>query len=218
VLIALIILAVIIIAAVTLALVGELQTTIRFVLDHGGIWLNVATGIGRFRFSGYQLRVMPYHKPRAWKLKPLIRKYKPEDPKKVLRRSSSKRWKPIQLTLRSALEIGVGIIIRELNAKVKLGVEGDAASTALFCGALSTLLQALRSASTRGEFVPRGEVDIHPVFDHGRLSVRFKCILAIKVRHIIREIIENHAGRNNDGQSSDRKYHANHDGKHTQHG
>jgi hypothetical protein len=201
-----------------LAFVGELQTTICFVLDHGGIWLNVTTGIGRFRFSGYQLRVMPYHKPRAWKLNPLSRKYKPADPTKVLRRTSSERWKPIQLTLRSAYDIGVGIIIRLLNANIKIGVEGDAALTALLCGALSTLLHTLRSASTRGEFVPRGAVDIRPVFNGGKLSIRFKCILAIKVRHIIREIIENRTGRKNDGKSSDRKYHADNHGKYSQHG
>ncbi len=217
-LVALIVLAVILVAAVMLALVGELQTTIRFVLDRGGIWLNVTTGIGRYRFSGYQLRVMPHHKPRAWKLNPISRKYKPADPTKVLRRTSSKRWKPIQLTLRSALEIGVGIIIRELSANVKIGVEGDAALTALLCGALSTLLHTLRSASTRGEFVPRGAVDVRPSFSRRRLSIRFKCILAIKARHIIREIIENHAGRNGDGQSSDRKYHADNHGEYPQHG
>ena len=188
---------------IALVLAGELQSTVSFVVDKGGLWLKYSTGIGRLRFSGYQIRIMPDHAPRAWKLKPLLGRYRPEEVRRVFERTKSKRWKPIQLTVRSAFDIGVRIIIRELDVKAKIGIENDAAATAFACGLINTLLQVVRVASTRGEFMPRGAVAVQPVFNKARLSVRFKCILAIKVRHIIREMIENRTRRQGDGKSSD---------------
>lgn len=208
----------IIFIAAGLVWLAEVQSTITFVLDKGGLWLDYSTGVGRLRLVGFQIRIMTGHKPRAWMRRAHTRKLHLVEFDKTIGSVTEKKWKPINLTFGSALDIGIKIIIRELKVNAKIGIEGDAAATALLCGSISSALQLIRIASTRGEFVPKGFVEITPVFDRARLSIRFKCILAIKARHIIREVIENIARRIRDGQSSNRKYHANNNGKHTQYG
>jgi hypothetical protein len=215
--------AVLVIAGIILTLISavyliELQSTIAFVIDKGGIWLDYSSGVGRIRLTGFQIRLMPGHPPRAWMRKALTGKLIKADFSQTIKALTDPRLKPINIPLRGAFDIGVKIIIRELNVQAKIGIEDDAASTALLCGCIVTLLQALRAVSTRGRFVPKGNVTIQPVFNRPRLSIRLKCILAIKARHIIREVIESHARRGNDGQSPDREHYANHNGKYTQHG
>lgn len=193
----------IILILATAVWVAEVQTTIAFVLDKGGLWLDYSTGLGRLRLTGFQIRLMTGHKPRAWMRRLKSRKLHPVEFEKTIGALTEKKWKPVNLTLSSALDIGVKLIIRELKVNAKIGIEGDAAATALICGSITTALQVLRTISTRGEFLPRGIVIIEPVFDCARLSIRFKCILAIKARHIIREVIDSKIVRRKEyGQSS----------------
>ncbi len=198
--------------------IAELQTTIAFVIDRGGLWLDYSSGVGRVRISGFQIRMASGRAPRAWKRSLIGGKPRKTDFNELIYTLTHRTRKPVNLPLGSLVDIGVKIIIRELNVNAKIGVEDDAAVTALICGMLETLAESARAVSTRGEFVPRGRIRIRPVFNAGRLSVRFKCILAVKARHIIREVIQSHTRRDNDGKSSNRKHHADHDGKHTQHG
>jgi hypothetical protein len=208
----------IILALISLLWSADVRTTIAFVIDKGGFWLDYSTGLGRFRLVGFQIRMMSGHKPRAWMHKPLTGKLKTVEFQKTIQTLSDRQWQPIHIPVSGALDIGVNIIIDELNVKAKFGLEDDAAATALLCGSISTLLQSLRAVSTRGRFVPQGRILIRPVFGETCLSIRFKCILAIKARHIIREVIESLARRNRDGQSSDRKHYADNNGKYPQHG
>lgn len=197
--------------------IAELQTTIAFIIDRGGLWLDYSSGIGKVRLSGFQIRMALGREPRAWK-RYLTGKLRRTDFDELMYTLTHRTRKPINLPLGGMVDIGVKIIIRELNLDAKIGVEDNAAVTALICGILETLMQSIRALSTRGEFMPRGRVEIRPVFNAGRLSVRFKCILAVKARHIIREVIQSHTRRDDDGKSSNREHHADHDGKHTQHG
>lgn len=198
--------------------IAELQTTIAFIIDRGGLWLDYSSGIGRVRITGFQIRLAPGRAPRAWERSIIMGKLRKADFNALVYTLTHRTKKPINLPLGSMVDIGVKIIIRELNVNAAIGVEDDAAATALICGILRLLMESARAVSTRGEFVPRGSVKIRPVFNAARLSVRFKCILAVKARHIIREVIQSHTRRDNDGKSSNRKHHADHDGKHTQHG
>jgi hypothetical protein len=182
---------------------SDIHAAISFVLDRGGIWVRYSTSIGIFTFAGYQFRMMPGHGPRAWKRSPFTGRMRPVDFNETVGRIFQKKWKPVQIPIRGAVDIGVNISIEELSVNAKLGVEDDAAATALLCGGIVTALQALKAAGTRGGFVPAGAIVVRPVFSRARLSVRFKCILAIKASHIIREMIEGIAGRKRDGQSSD---------------
>jgi hypothetical protein len=182
---------------------SDIHATIAFALDRGGIWARYTTSLGIFIFSGYQFRIMSGHRPRAWKRNPLTGSMKPVDFQETVGNLFQKKWKPAQIPIRGAADIGVNILIEELNVDARLGVQDNAAATALLCGGIVTALQALRAAGTRGGFVPAGSIVVRPVFNRAHLSVRFKCILAIKASHIIRELVENAAGRKRDGQSSD---------------
>jgi hypothetical protein len=172
-------------------------------LDRGGVWVKYSTSIGWLRVAEFQFRFMPEHKPRAWKRSILTGKLKPVDYGISVGAIFEKKWRPIQIPLRGVFDIGVNLNIERLDVQARLGVENDAYATALLCGCVVTALQALKTISTRGKFVPGGVIAIRPVFNRARLSVRFKCILAIKASHIIREVIEGFTGRKRDGQSSD---------------
>jgi hypothetical protein len=202
VLIFILVVAMLIIALIATAYLAELQSTIAFVVDKGGLWLNYSSGIGRLRLVGFQIRMMEGHEPRAWKRRPFALKLEEAEFDDTIRGITAKKWKPIHIPLTGALDIGVNIIIRELDVKAKLGIEGDAVATALLCGSITTVLQIARAVSTRGAFVPKGYIVVKPIFTNARLSIHFKCILAIKARHIIREVVESKVRRKKNGQPS----------------
>jgi len=197
-----------VIASIVLAIslliwIAELQATVCFVLDKGGLWFKYTVGLGRFRLSGVQIRIMNGHEPRAWVHPPLAIHMEPAEFDKVVHSTKSKKWETLQLPVLSIYNLGAKAIVRELNVKALLGVDGNAAATALLCGSISTFLQVIRIVSSKGNFLPKGIIQIRPEFRHERLSIHFKCIVAIKARHIIREVIENLATRRKkDGQSS----------------
>lgn len=182
---------------------SDVRSTVAFVLDRGGVWIKYNTCIGCIRIAEFQFRFMTDRSPRAWKRSIWTGRLKPVDYHLSIATIFEKKWRPIQIPLRGFFDIGVNLMIERLDVCAKLGVEGDAAATALLCGAAVTALQALKAVSTRGRSVPGGVILVRPVFNRARLSVRFKCILAIKASHIIREVIEGLAGRKRDGQSSD---------------
>ena len=107
--------------------------------------------------------------------------------------------------------------VEMLDVHVRLGVRDDAAATALLCGLISSTLQALRAALACRQGEPAGHIVILPDFSKKRLSVRFRCILTLQIRHSIPVILQSVTGRNSNG-SSNRKYHADYHGEHTQHG
>lgn len=185
-----------------LAWASYVKSAIALVLGRGGIWLRYSISLGPVRFLEYQLRMMPGRKPRAW-IRKLWGRLKPVGIEEVNKSLADKNLKPFQIPLRGILDIGVHIMIEELDVRASLGVESDAAATALLCGFAITALQALKAVGARGGTVPAGMIVVRPVFNQARLSARFKCILAIKASHIIREVIEGYARRKRDGQSSD---------------
>lgn len=173
-----------------LAWAAELQATIVLVLDKGGLYLNYTSGIGRFRISGFRIRLSSGRGPRAWKRVLLTGRYGPAAFAEIYQRTTSKQWNTLQIPLRSSVRLGVKIIIREINVRAKIGLEDDSAATALLCGFASAFLQALRAVSTRGEFTPLGSIEVSPVFGQDRLSIHLKFIITIKARHIIKELVK----------------------------
>lgn len=161
--------------------VAELQSTVIFVLDKGGLYLNYTAGLGRLRVIGFQVRFASGHGLRAWRRNILTGKYVPEDIQEIYHRTTSEHWNTLQIPYRSILNLGIQVIIKELNVDAKVGLEDDAAATAFLCGLLSAFLQAIRTGSSRGRSVPAGSIVVRPVFEEDRLSIRLRCVMAIEV-------------------------------------
>ena len=178
---------------------AELQSTIAVVIDKGGIWFNYTTGLWKYRFVGFQVRLMPGHKPRAWMRLPYYTRLIDTNFTKTIRSVSKPRLKFMHIPIKGALDIGTKLVIREFDVRVKLGVEGDAAATALLCGGALAMFQFARALIVRDREQPNGFILIKPEFAKARFSVRFKCIVAIKLRHIIWEVIKTLTGRHKDG-------------------
>lgn len=162
--------------------VAELQSTVIFVLGKGGLYLNYIAGLGRLRVIGFRVRLASGHAPRAWKRNIITGKYVPETFDEIYRRTTSKHWNTLQIPYRSILNLGIQVIIKELNVDAQIGLEENAAATAFLCGLCSVFLQTVRAASTRGRFVPAGRIAVKPCFGEGRLSIRLRCVVAIEVR------------------------------------
>lgn len=165
-----------------LAWVAELQSTVIFVLDKGGLYLNYTAGFGRLRVIGFRVRLALGHGLRAWKRNILTGKYEPETFDEIYRRTTRTHWNTLQIPYRSILNLGIQVIIKKLNVDAKVGLEDNAAATALLCGLLSAFLHALRAAGAQERQKPDGHIAVKPAFGKDCLSIRLRCIVAIEVR------------------------------------
>lgn len=185
-----------------LAWASRLQATVALVLDKGGLYLDYSAGLGRSRLAGFRLRMMPGHPPRAWKRILLTGMYRPAAAGEIFRKTTSRRWSPLQAPFRSVVELSVEIELLELLLRVKAGVEDDAAATALICGAIASLAQALCAAGAGGRPSPRHVVSVRPVFGRARLSLRLKAVLAVRVGRIVRNAVKYRKRGKKNGEKS----------------
>jgi hypothetical protein len=169
---------------------ARLQATVALVLDKGGLYLDYSAGLGASRLTGFRLRMMPGHSPRAWKRILLTGIYRPAAAGEIFRKTTSKRWNPLQIPFRSAVGLGLEIELPELMLRVKAGVEDDAAATALLCGSITALAHAVCAAGARGMPSPRHVVSVRPVFGRARLSLHLKAVVAVQVGSIVRNAVK----------------------------
>ena len=77
--------------------------------------------------------------------------------------------------------------IKKLGLNIRIGT-GNAAATALSCGALGVIIDALIALS-QGR-VPREKIIITPDFDKAHLKLNIDCIIRTRIADIIREVIK----------------------------
>ena len=77
--------------------------------------------------------------------------------------------------------------IKKLGLNIRIGT-GNAAATALSCGALGVIIDALIALS-QGR-VPHEKIIITPDFDKAHLKLNIDCIIRTRIADIIREVIK----------------------------
>lgn len=170
----------------------ELQSSIIIILNKGGLWLQISFGINRFRMISIRIRLMHGHKPRVWIRNLITGKYSPLD---VLKATYKKLSRRIDISFNSIIKLGLKIIIRKLEVKARIGVEDDAAATAMLCGFFVAFFETIRTIGTHGQFISKGFIIVNPIFGHDCLLFMINCMIGLKVKDIAGDMIKNRAIR-----------------------
>ncbi len=203
-------------AVAGLALFGRLRLALCLAVERGGLWLRLSATLGPLPVVELQLRWQPGRAARLWLRGPVGRLHPlPPPPWADL---LDQRGANLPLSAEQGRQLIGGLTLERFRIHARLGVQDDAAATALLCGALNALLLALDAVLTHGAPPSERRVDVLPDFSKGRCSVRLRCIAALQIRHSIPVALESLTGRKHDERSSNRKHDANHIGEHTQHG
>lgn len=194
------------IALIVFVLLAELRSEMTVVAGRGGLWLHYTSGLWSCCLVGVQLRWMMGRGPRMWLEFPWMR-FPIHIPFRATRkglRGRRGKLESVNIPWHAVMDLAREFCVRRFDFQLKLGVADNAAATALLCAGALSAVQGARSALARRGETPEGCVRVQPVFTGGALQLRFACILAVKARHIIWELIKAYAaGRKQYGNTSD---------------
>jgi hypothetical protein len=195
------------VALILFILCLEVRSSLTLVAGRGGLWLRYATGFWGCPLVGVQLRWMMGYQPRVWLELPWLRRPRRASPKGTFGGLKGKKGKlkPIHIPAKAITDMVSRFHLLRFDFRLKLGVPDNAAVTALLCASALSAAHGARGVLSRHQAAaPAGQVCVQPVFSSGALQLRFACILAVKARHIIWELVKVYAtGRKKDGNTSD---------------
>ncbi len=204
-------------AVAALVLFGRLRFSLCLAVERGGLWLRIRTALGPLAMVELQFRWQPGRAARLW-LRGPVGRLRPLPPPPWVD-LWNQRGTNLPLSAAQGRQLLDLLTVEQFSVRARLGVQDDAAATALLCGALNALLLALDAVLlTRGALPFERHVDVLPDFSKRRCSVRLRCIATLQIRHSIPVALESLTGRKHNERSSDRKHDGNHIGEHTQHG